>query len=175
MKQKEVKGHEKAIANQLLRALKLDGKFLRHGEDDCEPDLLYSLDGKTVGIEIATAFYHNEQANIESQLALGKFKSGRFGTPLGVPNDQDKVVLSRAQWELNDKCSKSYSGDEVWLCIDLQAPLLEVSEAEQLADAITIPARHKFARIYLGFHALLDGKGLTVFDLHPGQQKVNLG
>ena len=137
MKQKEVKeGHEKAIGRQLLKALKLNGKFLRHGEDDGEPDLIYSLDGKTVGIEIATAFYHNKQAEIESQLALGKLKSGRFGTPLDVPNDQDKVILSRAQWELNDKCSKSYSGDEVWLCIDLQAPLLEISEAKQLADAI---------------------------------------
>ena len=168
MKQKEVKeGHEKAIGNQLLRALKLNGKFLRHGEDDCEPDLLYSLDGKTVGIEIATAFYHNEQAQIESQLALDKLKSGRFGTPLGVPNDQDKVILSRAQWELNDKCSKSYSGDEVWLCIDLQAPLLEISEAKQLADAITVPVCHKFARIYFGFHTLVDEKGFTVFDLTP--------
>jgi len=145
VKQKEVKeAHEKAIGRQLLKALKLKGKFLRHGEDDGEPDLIYSLDGKTVGIEIATAFYHNEQAEIESQLALGKLKSGRFGTPLGVPNDQDMVILSRARWELNDKCSKSYSGDEVWLCIDLQAPLLEISEAKQLADAITIPARHKF-------------------------------
>jgi hypothetical protein len=80
VKQKEVKeGHEKAIGNQLLRALKLNGKFLRHGEDDCEPDLLYTFDGKTVEIEIATAFYHNEQAQIESQLALDKLKSGRFG------------------------------------------------------------------------------------------------
>ena len=53
MKQKEVKEvHEKASGNQLLRALKLDGKFLRHGEDDGEPDLLYSLDGKTVGESI---------------------------------------------------------------------------------------------------------------------------
>ena len=163
VKQKEVKeAHEKAIGRQLLKALKLKGKFLRHGEDDGEPDLIYSLDGKTVGIEIATAFYHNEQAEIESQLALGKLKSGRFGTPLGVPNDQDMVILSRARWELNDKCSKSYSGDEVWLCIDLQAPLLEISEAKQLADAITIPARHKFARIYFAFHALFDGKGFTV-------------
>ena len=164
MKQKEVKeGHEKAIGNQLLRALKLDGKFLRHGEDDGEPDLLYSLEDRTVGIEIATAFYHNKQAEIESHLALGKLNSGRFGTPLGVPNNQDKVILLRARWELNDKCAKRYSANEVWLCIDLQAPLLELSEAEQLADAITLPARHKFARIYFGFHALCDGKGLTVF------------
>ena len=111
VKQKEVKeAHEKAIGRQLLKALKLNGKFLRHGEDDGEPDLIYSLDGKTMGIEIATAFYHNEQAEIESQLALGKLESARFGTPLGVPNDQDKVILSGARWELNDKCSKSYSG-----------------------------------------------------------------
>jgi hypothetical protein len=164
VKQKEVKeGHEKAIGNQMLRALKLDGKFLRHGDDDGEPDLLYSLGGKTVGIEIAAAFYHNRQAEIKSQLALGKLKSGRFGTPLGVPNDQDKVILSVAQWELNEKCANRYAGDEVWLCIHLQAPLLEISEAEQLADAIIIPARHKFARIYFGFHALVDGKGFTVF------------
>ena len=48
MKQKEVKeGHENASGNQLLRALKLDGKVLRHGEDD--GDLLYSLDGKPWG------------------------------------------------------------------------------------------------------------------------------
>jgi hypothetical protein len=163
VKQKEVKeGHEKAIGNQLLRALKLDGKFLRHGDDDGEPDLLYSLGGKNVGIEIAAAFYHNRQAEIESQLALGKLKSGRFGTPLGVPDGEDKVILSFAQWELNEECANRYAGDEVWLCIHLQAPLLEISEAKQLADAIIIPARHKFARIYFGFHALEDGKGFTV-------------
>jgi MFS family permease len=38
------------IGNQLLRALKLDGKFPRHGE----PDLLYSLDGKTVGRPVSS-------------------------------------------------------------------------------------------------------------------------
>ena len=163
MKQKKVKeGHEKAIGRQLLKALKLNGKFLRHGEDECEPDLIYSLDGKTVGVEIATAFYHNKQAEIESHLVLGKLNSGQFGTPLGVPKDQDKVILSGAQWELDEKCANGYAGDEVWLCIHLQAPLLEKSEAEQLADAIIIPARHKFARIYFGFHALFDGKGFTV-------------
>ena len=110
----------------------MEGKFLRRGEDDGEPDLLYSLGGKTVGIEIATAFYHNRQAEIESHLALGKLNSGRFGTPLGVPNDQDKVILSVPRWELNEKCSNRYAGDEVWLCIHLQAPLLEIPEAEQL-------------------------------------------
>jgi hypothetical protein len=163
VKQKDVKeGHEKAIGNQLLRALKLDSKFLRHGDDDGEPDLLYSLGDKTVGIEIAAAFYHNRQAEIESQLALGKLNSGRFGTPLGVPDGEDKVILSFAQWELDQKCANRYAGDEVWLCIHLQAPLLEISEAEQVADAIIIPARHKFARIYFGFHTLEDGKGFTV-------------
>jgi hypothetical protein len=167
--QKEVKeGHEVAIGNQLLNALKLDGKFIRHGKDDGEPDLIYSIEGKTVGIEIGTGRYHNEQAKIESQLARGELKSGRFGTNIGVPNDQDKVIFSVLQRELNDKCLKSYSGGEVWLCIDLQAPLLEISEAQQLAETITVPVSHRFARIYFGFHALVDRKGFIVFDLHLG-------
>ena len=37
-----------------------------------EPDLLYSLGGKTVGIEIATAFYHNRQAEIEIAAGAGQ-------------------------------------------------------------------------------------------------------
>jgi hypothetical protein len=73
VKQKEVKeGHEKAIGNQLLRALNLDGKLVRHGKDEGEPDLIYSLEGKTVGIEIATAFYHNKQAEIEIAPGAGQ-------------------------------------------------------------------------------------------------------
>ena len=43
-------GHEKAIGKQLLRALKLDGKFLRHGEDDGEPDLIYRSTAKPWGL-----------------------------------------------------------------------------------------------------------------------------
>ncbi len=168
MTQKELKeGHELAIGNQLLKALKLDGKFIRHGKDDGEPDLIYLIEGKTVGIEIGTRRYHNEQAKIESQLARGQLKSGRLGKKIGVPNDQDKVIFSVLQQELNEKCLNSYSGDEVWLCIDLQAPLLEISEAQEFVNAITVPAHHKFARIYFGFHALVDEKGFAVFELHP--------
>ena len=38
VKQKEVKeAHEKAIGRQLLKALKLKGKFLRHGEMTANP------------------------------------------------------------------------------------------------------------------------------------------
>jgi hypothetical protein len=131
-------------------------------QDDSETDLIYSLECKTLGIEIATAFYHNQQAEIESQLALGKFKSILFGAPRAVTNDQGKVIVSFARWELDDKCAQRYAGHEVWLCIELQAPRLKIAEAAQLADAISIPARHNFARIYFGFHALPDGKGFTV-------------
>lgn len=163
MKQREVREvQEKTIGDQFLSALKLEGKFLRHGEDDSETDLLYSLEGKTLGIEIATAFYHNQQAEIESQLALGKFKSTLFGAPRAVTNDQDRVIVSIARWELDDKCAQKYAGHEVWLCIELQAPRLKIAEAAQLADAISIPARHNFARIYFGFHALPNGKGFSV-------------
>ena len=52
----------------------------------------------------------------------------------------------------------------------VQAHLLEISKANQLADAITVPVRQKFARIYFGFHAVAR-KGFTVFDLQPGHRK----
>ncbi|MGA7882387.1 MAG: hypothetical protein WCD63_16115 [Terrimicrobiaceae bacterium] len=108
MTQKELnEGHEKAIGRQLLNKLQLHGKLLRHGKDGVEPDLIYSLDSKSIGIEIATVFYHNKRAEIESKMARGKLKSGRFGEKLGVPNNQHKVIRSRVQSEINDKCSKS--------------------------------------------------------------------
>lgn len=48
--------HERAIADQLLNALQCDGKFLRRGKDDGEPDVIYSINGRTVGVEVATAY-----------------------------------------------------------------------------------------------------------------------
>ncbi len=58
MTQKELnEGHEKAIGRQLLNKLQLHGKLLRHGKDGVEPDLIYSLDSKSIGIEIATVFF----------------------------------------------------------------------------------------------------------------------
>lgn len=143
---------EIAIGNRFLKELQFDHTFIRHGDDDGEPDLIYRIMGRDVGFEIVAAYYHNDQAKMERQLAAGELKSvpGSFGIKLGVPNDQDKVITSQTQKELNKKCLKQYSGREVWLFVYLEAPLLEMHEFEELAAAIIIP-RHNFARIYIGF------------------------
>jgi hypothetical protein len=162
--------HEVAIGNQLLKALELDGKFIRHGKDDGEPDLIYSLGGRTVGIEVATAYYHEGQATVEWKLVRGEIKPDppRW-VKLGVPNDPNKVIRSVVQKELDDKCAKRYSGvDAVWLCIEQHAPLATVAETEELIAAITVPS-NQYERIYLGFHASLnDGGGFRVFTLFGG-------
>ena len=48
--------HERAIADQLLNELQFAGKFLRHGKEDGEPDVIYSINGRTVGVEVTTAY-----------------------------------------------------------------------------------------------------------------------
>jgi len=61
--------HEIAIGNALLTALGHSNKFIRHGLDGVEPDVVYSLAGRNVGIEIATAYYDQMHAKAEWQLA----------------------------------------------------------------------------------------------------------
>jgi hypothetical protein len=64
--------HEIPIGNHFLKTLKLHGKLIRHGTDDGESDLIYSLRDRTVGIEISTAYYGEGPASVEWKIARGK-------------------------------------------------------------------------------------------------------
>ena len=67
MKQKEVKeGHEKAIGNQLLRALKLDGKFLATATTTANPICFIHSGAKTWGLRLRRHF-----------IITGRLKSNR--------------------------------------------------------------------------------------------------
>lgn len=163
--------HEVAIGNALLRSLRCDGQFICHGEDDGEPDLIYSIARRRVGMEIATAYYDNAQARVEWQLARGRLKPDPSGlTKIGFWSEPEKLIFSSVQRELEDKCSKIYSGvDALWLCIEQHAQLADVSETELLVKSVRIPTRHPFEHIYLGFHAYVgDGGDFRVYDLLPG-------
>lgn len=63
--------HEITIADEFLKALGFTAKFIRHGKDGSEPDVIHSIAGQTVGIEIVTAYYDEGQAKAEWQLARG--------------------------------------------------------------------------------------------------------
>ena len=171
MNSKELKEqHEIAIGDQFLNALQCDRKFIRHGKDDREPDLIYSLADKTVGLEIATVYCDDDQAKVEWQLARDviKWDPPRW-VKIGSWTEPDKLIIARMQQEVDDKCAKTYSGvDTVWLCIELHYPLATVSNTEKLVAAITVPV-HRFQRIYLGFHASVsDGGGFRVSALFGG-------
>lgn len=160
--------HEIAIGNVLLRTLGCDSRFICHGTDGSEPDLIYLIAGWRVGIEIATAYYDDNQAKVEWQLARGILKGRSKGfTKIGSWIDPDKLMISRVQKEVDDKCSKTYSGiDEAWLCIEQHALLADVSETQHLVASIKIPPHHPFKHIYLGFYAHAgDGGGFRVYDL----------
>lgn len=167
-KRDEIKqGHEKAVADQLLEALKIIATFERNGDPDKnEPDAIYKIDGRTVGIEVATAYYEDSDAKDATQIAAGErpLEPGeirpRSGGVLGGP---DQMICERVQGELEDKCGKQYAGtDETWLCINQDAALSDAKSTEEGVKGLKVPAGHKFAKVYLTYTAPLnEGGGYT--------------
>jgi hypothetical protein len=160
--------HEIAIGNALLATLGHNVEFIRHGLDGIEPDLIYSVAERTIGIEIATAYYDNAQAKAEWQLARGISKFDSHGiAKIGSWSEPDKLISSQVQREIDDKCSKSYSGvDVAWLCIEQHAALADVAETRDLIARLIVPGDHPFEKLYLGFYAQAgDGGGFRVYDV----------
>lgn len=159
--------HEITIADAFLKKLGYNGQFTRHGRDGTEPDVIYSVAGQTLGIEIATAYYDNAQAKAEWQLARGITKFVSRIIKMGLVRNPDKLISAAVQRAINGKCSKTYLGvDVVWLCIYQHAPLTDVWDTEDLISRLEIPSKHPFEKIYLGFYAPVgDGGGFRVYDL----------
>lgn len=72
--------HERAIADRLLEELhEACVSYLRHGADGLEPDQLYSIQGRCVGIEVCTAFYEERHAKGEWKFVNGKIPKDLSG------------------------------------------------------------------------------------------------
>jgi hypothetical protein len=148
--------HERARANFLLRGLGVTASFLRPGDDRGEPDMLYTLsNGKTLGVEVATAYYSDEEARADWTLARGD----RPSPPRGVETRpqmywHEDDLCARLRSELLDKCDKRYGGaDHVWLCLHAHAALSDRASVSKCVRHLRrlIPPTHGFEAIYLTY------------------------
>ena len=162
--------HEKYIATNLIKSLNLAYDFERMGNDKNEPDVIFKDKDKSIGIEICLAYYDNSDARQEWTLARGErqFPSvgyeQRFG---GVIVEPDNLICSKIQAELNDKCSKSYSGvNESWLCIEARAPLLDKESLDKCIAKLEISKDSSFKHIWLCYRAPLhEGGGYKAVEI----------
>lgn len=150
------RGHEKAVADQLFDALKIQASFEKNGDPDKrEPDVLYRVGARTLGIEIATAYYENSDARDEWTLTAGERVFSPKGYEMrsgGLLKNPDDRICERVQQEIYDKCGKRYMGaDEFWLCIEQRAPLSEDTSIRECVESLTVPEGHQFTRLYLTY------------------------
>jgi hypothetical protein len=146
--------HEKAVCENLLKALQINLVFIRHGDDKGEPDIIFSnSENKTLGIEVATAYYNDIAAKAAWEMARGERPDGYSSWEewdSAANSEPDEKILRRIQLEINDKCEKLYRGtDEIWLCISSQNPLSTPDSVKEYKERLYIPDRHNFVRIYV--------------------------
>jgi hypothetical protein len=152
------KGHEKAVADQLMEVERIDAAFERAGDpNQKEPDVIYRIGAQTIGVEVATAYYDEADAQAEWEIATGEQPLAPDeirATPTGIMGNPDHMICKAIQEELEDKCSKTYTGaDEIWLCINMIAALSDGKSLAECVEDLEIPTEHNFARIYLTYTA----------------------
>src|SRR5216683_3016330 len=143
--------HERAVAQQLLEKLGITPTDERHGNPNKgEPDYICTINGKTVGIEVTTAYYSEEEARAVAEIGEQPLKPDEMA--IGeVIGDPDNEVCESIQERLDEKCAKTYKGvDEVWLCINVDATVTETDSLEDCVKNLEVPA-NVFKQIYVSY------------------------
>jgi len=165
--------HEIAVANGLIKNLALPATFLREGDHNKnEPDVICSYRGELLGIEVATAYTDNSEAEREWGIARDKIKVPK-GTLVHIwgGEEPDKKMCARIQQEIDEKCArKPYSGVErLWLCVEQIAGLSSDRDAVLgCVKRLRISTGHPFERIFLYYLSpLLEGNEWHSIELWP--------
>src|SRR5258708_40378168 len=120
--------HERSVANALLNKLGIRPEAEQPGNPtNGEPDRLYSIDKKTIGIEVVTAYYAEHEAKATAEAAAEKpIAPGeiRVGEVTGSPDDSSCESIQEA---LDAKCAKKNSvTDAAWLFLNVDLALTEL-------------------------------------------------
>jgi predicted RecA/RadA family phage recombinase len=145
---------EIAVANRLIK--NLAPTFVREGDHTKnEPDVIYSHEGALLGIEVATAYTDDSEAEREWGIARGKIEVPKDrGVRIWRGEEPDNKMCARIQQQIDEKCGrKPYSGvDRVWLCIDQIAGLSGDRDAVlACVKRLHIPTGHGFEKIFLHY------------------------
>lgn len=145
--------HERFVCNSLAGSIGLTAKFQRYGDDLHEPDCIYEVQGESLGIEVATIYPRDIDAEQVWTEARGErqFSERGYEFPWGgsIWNSAD-LVRARIQKELDDKCAKRYAGAKrFWLCIQETSKSSDQKTVENWLNSIEIPEGHVFEAIYL--------------------------
>lgn len=162
--------HEKAVGDSLLMALGVPHQFIGCGDPQKqEPDLLYRMGDRCLGVEVTTAYYDNNHSRAEWGAARENLEPDTKDRMImlfaGINPDQR--MISSVQDALRKKGKKVYAGtSSVWLCIQARAHLASLDEMVALVKTLDIPKQSSFERLFLVCHMLLDeDSGIRVFDL----------
>ena len=141
---------ERASADNLLAALDIKELQFDHiGDDMGEPDIVYRINGRKIGIEVAQAYLDNKHAKYEWDFARDIRKN--FGVPHELQVNPSDKLCEFIKKVLDNKCTKSfeYSGvDETWLCIEGRNPSGDSSSIEKCVRQLHIKDNN-FKHIYL--------------------------
>jgi hypothetical protein len=158
---KEKWEYERRDCNKLMEAVGMPVKFVRHGDDLTEPDIIYrASDGRFLGVEMTTAY-------INDQYAQARWDSNMKDVAIPPIEEPDEKLCQRIQEKIIDKCSKHYTGvSEEWLCIVEDSPLSDLASMRDCLESMQIPAGNRFAAIYVLHHdTRAEGGGYQVIQL----------
>jgi len=160
------KRHERAAGDRFIEAYnrRYRTRFILREQRE-SPDLVYETRrGKLLGLEVATAYYDEEEAKMRWSLARGQ-DGGPWG---GRPDESLTQFINRV---LADKCAKSYSfpGSCV-LVIDACPRLTDEREIRgTVLPAISVPPVVPYGEIYLGVDLPIS---LAKPSGHEGQYRI---